>query len=324
MSSGDGSQGSPNGADGRVLPSVSVIIPLYNGRVWLERAIASAQAQLYPPALLQIVVVDDGSSDGSAELADQLSLADPRILVLRQANAGPAAARNTAIEASNGELIAFLDCDDTWEPSKLARQVQMLLADPKLGVIHCGTRFVDAAGQPVNDWVRRSRTEHGEVLLEYFCDFFLITSALLVPRRCLDAVGLFDPSLRIGEDHELFLRLLNRYPLGCVDKQLLNRTIRPDSLSRQDFDLDAHNDLMIMDRFRWAEPDFAQANRVRIANRYADYLYNYGYDLLKHGQSERARTTLLRSLGWRFSMRALRALVRSVLPAQAARNLRAA
>lgn len=306
------------------LPTISVIIPLYNGRVWLERAIASVQAQHYPPTRLQIVVVDDGSSDGSAGLADELASWDPRILVLRQPNAGPAAARNRAIEASNGELIAFLDCDDTWEPTKLARQAEMLLADPELGVVHCACTFVDVAGKPVNDWVRRSRTDEGRVLLDYFCDFFLITSALVVPRRCLDAVGLFDPTLRIGEDHELFLRLLDRYRIGCVKEPLLNRTIRPDSLSRQDFALDAHNDLMIMDRFLSRRPAFARANRARIADRYAGYLYNYGYDLLENGQTARARGILLRSLGWRRSMRAFRALVRSMLPAGVERSLRPA
>lgn len=296
------------------LPTVSVVIPTYNSLRYLSAAIASVQAQRYPPAKVQIVVVDDGSVDGSAEMADVHARSDSRILVLRQPNGGPAAARNRGIAASRGELIAFLDCDDTWEPSKLARQAALYQDDPELGLIHCGCTFVDADGAAVTDWVRRSRTDQGELLLEYFCDFFLITSAIIVPRHCLDAVGHFDESLRIGEDHDLFLRLLARYRVGCIALPLLNRTIRADSLSRQDFDLDAHNDLLILDRFLQAHPEFASQHAERIAARYASYLYEYGYGLLEHGKRPRARTMLLRSLRWQRSRAAITALIRSVMP----------
>jgi glycosyltransferase involved in cell wall biosynthesis len=298
----------------RRAPRVSVVIPCYNGARFLARAIASVQAQRYPRDRLEIVVVDDGSSDDSHRLACELAERDGRILALRQANAGPAAARNFGIACSQGDLIAFLDCDDTWAPSKLVRQARRLRDDPALGLVHCGCRFVDADGNEVRGWVRKSRNIEGYALLELFCDFFLITSAVMVRRRCLDAVGGFDPALRVGEDYDLFLRLAAHHPIGCVDAPLLDRTLRPDSLSRLDFDLDARNDLLILERFVKSNPEFARRHHDAVQIRFASYLYDYGYRLLEGGQVPRARAMLAESIRRRPSMGAAKALVRSMLP----------
>ena len=298
-------------------------MPAYNSQAYLSRAIESVLAQRYPADCLELVVVDDGSCDDTPLIAEGYAERNARVLALRQANAGPAAARNYGIAASGGELIAFLDSDDAWEPTKLARQVALWQSDRELGLIHCGCRFVDEFGHPVEHWVRQSRLAQGNVLLDFFCDFFLILSSVLVPRRCLDEVGHFDPALRVGEDNELFLRLLAKYRIGCVDAALLDRTIRPGSLSREDFDLDARNDLLILDRFVRAHPEFANQHRDRIRARYAMYLYEYGYRLLEHGRTAQARTALAQSMQYQASMGAAKALVRSLLPRSAWPMLRA-
>lgn len=301
-------------ASRRRAPSISVVIPCYNGERFLQRAIASVQAQRYPRDRIQIVVVDDGSSDDSHRIACEMAERDPRILALRQANAGPAAARNFGIACSEGDLIAFLDCDDTWAPAKLVRQARRLRSDPALGLVHCTCRFVDVQGNEVHGWMRKSRNIEGYVLLDLFCELFLITSAVMVRRRCLEAVGGFDPTLRVGEDYDLFLRLAAHYPIGCVDEPLLNRTLRPDSLSRLDFDLDARNDLLILERFIKANPEFARRHHEQVQLRFASYLYDYGYRLLEGGQVPRARAVLAESIRRRPSMGAAKALVRSILP----------
>lgn len=295
-------------------PTIAVIIPSYNCVRYLARALDSVLAQHYPADRIEIVVVDDGSVDLSPDLVRTYAARDPRIRLIEQANAGPAAARNRGIEASTAELVAFLDADDTWEPEKLALQADIYRKDPLVGLIQCGARFVDAEGEPMRDWVRRSKVLRGDILLDYVCDFFLITSALVIPRACLDAVGWFDESLRIGEDHDLFLRLLAKYHADGVDAPLLNRTVRADSLSRQDFDLDARNDLMLLDDFMQAHPDFYRKHARRIDARYADYLYLYGYRLLQEGRRDRAKEVLMQSLRRRPTVAAAKALVRSALP----------
>jgi glycosyltransferase involved in cell wall biosynthesis len=304
-------------------PLISVIVPAYNCARFLARALDSIRQQRYPADRIEIIIVDDGSIDATAAIAADYAERDRRVLLLRQANAGPAAARNRGIEASRGTLIAFLDSDDTWASDKLAEQAALLARDPRLGLVHCGVRFVDVYGNAVGKWVRQTRIARGDILLEFVCDFFLITSAVMVPRHCLDDVGLFDESLRVGEDNELFLRLLARYPVDCVEAPLLNRTIRADSLSRQDFDLDARVDLSILDRFLAAHPDFARRHRQRINARYASYLYAYGYRLLETGEVRRAQAALLRSLWRQPSLAAVKTLVRSALPDSALRLLRA-
>jgi glycosyltransferase involved in cell wall biosynthesis len=304
-------------------PLVSVIIPAYNCARYLERAIESARRQRYPADRIEIVVVDDGSTDRTPQVAAEFAARDPRVVSLRQQNAGPAAARNRGIDAARGRLVAFLDADDTWAPDKLAEQAALFARDPELGLVHCGVRFVDAEGIPVGNWTRRTRIARGDILLDYVCDFFLITSAVMVPRRLLIEAGGFDESLRVGEDNDLFLRLLSRYRVDCVEAPLLNRTIRPDSLSREDFDLDARNDLLILDRFLALNPEFARRHRNRINQRYASYLYDYGYRLLETGQTRRARAVLLQSLRRRASLGAAKALLRSTLPPSAVRLLRA-
>jgi len=295
-------------------PTISVVIPSYNCARYLARALDSALAQHYPADRMEVVVVDDGSVDMSLELARTYAHRDRRVRVFEQANAGPAAARNRGIENSSGELVAFLDADDTWEPEKLALQADIYRKDPLVGLIQCGARFVDAEGEPLHGWVRRSKVMRGDILLDYVCDFFLITSALVVPRTCLDAVGLFDETLRIGEDHDLFLRLLAKYHADGVDAPLLNRTVRADSLSRADFDLDARNDLMLLDDFMQTHPEFYRKHAKRIDARYADYLYLYGYRLMQEGRRERAKEVLMQSLKRRPTVAAAKALVRSALP----------
>lgn len=298
----------------RSWPTVSVVIPSYNCSRYLPRALDSVLDQRYPRHCIDIVVVDDGSVDDSAAIAHAYAARDRRIRVIEQANAGPAAARNRGIEASAGELVAFLDADDTWEPEKLAMQAEVYRCNPLVGLIQCGARFVDADGTPLRDWVRKSRVLRGDILLEYVCDFFLITSAVVVPRSCLDAVGWFDESLRIGEDHDLFLRLLSRFHADGVDAALLNRTVRPDSLSRLDFDADARQDLLLLDDFVQANPDFYRRHARRIDARFAQYLYLYGYRLLEEGRRNHAQGVLMRSLRKRPSVAAAKALVRSALP----------
>lgn len=301
-------------------PLISVIIPAFNAARFLPQALASVAAQTYPADRIETVVVDDGSSDDTLSIAGDFEGRCPGLHVLSQPNKGVAAARNVGIAASSGELLAFLDADDRWRPDKLAAQADVFRANPELGLVHCGFVFVDQLGAALPDWPRRSRLDEGDVLLEYICDFFLVTSGVLVPRKVLEKVGVFDESLQIGEDNELFLRIVSDFDIGCAARPLLERTVRPDSLSRQDFELDASVDVATIERYLVEHPDFARRHRQRINTHLASYLYGFGYRLLDEGQIHQARRMLRRSLARRWSMPATRSLVRSYLPEPLARS----
>lgn len=308
---------------GGLLPLVSVIIPAFNAASFLPHALASVAAQTYPANRIEVIVIDDGSIDETLKVARSFEGISTGFQVFNQPNQGVSAARNLAITVSAGELIAFLDADDRWRPDKLALQVEAYRADPGVGLIHCGFAYIDQDGIAMPDWPRQSRLDRGDVLLEFLCDFFLITSAVMVPRVVLDQVGLFDESLKVGEDNELFLRIVSAYPIACSPRVLLERTVRPDSLSRQDVDLDARVDLATIDRYLFQHPFFARQHRQRLDAHRAGYLYGVAYRLLDQGRVSEAREALRRSLDRRWSLPAMRSLVRSYLPDTLARAGRA-
>jgi len=203
-------------------PLVSVIIPTYNRGHVVPEAIESVLRQTYPN--LEVIVVDDGSADNTPECLQQFA---GRIRVITQENAGPAAARNRGIEMARGELIAFLDSDDLWLPTKLERQVTLLeQAGKSVPCCVCNIKmqwselelcsFDIAALAPQLEeglW-----TNAGEVLSTRF---LLFTQGVVIRREVLRRIGGFDESLWLLEDHELALRLSLESPWGFIRDPLV-------------------------------------------------------------------------------------------------------
>ena len=180
-------------------PLVSVIVPAFDAAATLAETLASAAAQSCRE--IEIVIVDDGSRDDTAGLAEAFCARDPRARLLRQANRGASAARNAGIAAARGEFVAPLDADDIWHPDKLARQLSALAAGA--GFAYCWMRDID-----MDDFVWRDgpRPNHaGAVYLRMLADNFVGNgSALLVRRAAALAVGGYEESLhgRGGEGSE--------------------------------------------------------------------------------------------------------------------------
>ena len=175
------------------LPLVSVIIPVLNGERFLAAAVASIRRQGYPS--LEIIVVDDGSTDGTAAVASALG---GEVRCVSQANAGPPSARNRGLEMARGQLIGFLDADDLWSEDKLEVQVGRLRADPELDAVMGTTQVL----RPV------APTADAEVLGEPAGPPALLLSlgSALFRRELFDRVGRFDASQRMDDDVDWFLR----------------------------------------------------------------------------------------------------------------------
>jgi glycosyltransferase involved in cell wall biosynthesis len=199
-------------------PLVSIVIPAFNASATLDRALASVAAQSYPQ--WEAIVVDDASSDDTAALA--LRRGDPRCRVIRRATrGGPAAARNDAIAAANGELIAFLDADDEWLPEKLARQVAVLATHSSVGLVACDMRAIHPDGsEGTSVFARQSPTAGPDAWKALLASSFLGTSAVLAPRRLVQDLGGFDDSLAFGEDQDLFIRLAMCGPVLVLPEAL--------------------------------------------------------------------------------------------------------
>ena len=184
-------------------PLVSVVIPTYNRAPLLERAVKSVFNQTY--SHLEIIIVDDGSSDDTRKVVDRLKIQDERVRYLcHDMNKGPQAARNTGIHAAHGEFVAFLDSDDEWLPAKLEKQMAVFASvGSKLGVVYAGIRQSYHDGRPSTYHVPRHRGYiYRDALREWIAD----TNSLLVRKELLYKVGLWDERVRCDE-WDLYIRL---------------------------------------------------------------------------------------------------------------------
>jgi GT2 family glycosyltransferase len=190
------------------------VVPIYNAERFLAAALDSALEQT--GVALEVVVVEDGSSDGSGAI---LSRYADRVRVAHQDHRGPAAARNAAIREARGEYIALLDADDRFRPGKLARQAGVLEGQPDVGIVYTGWDVVDGDGSPLphQGWSR----EEGDVLPRLLLGNLAHPVAVLLRREQILDAGGFDETLQVNEDWDLFLRLtLRGARWACVDEPL--------------------------------------------------------------------------------------------------------
>ena len=191
---------------------------MYNYGRYVRAAIESALAQTAAP--LEIIVVDDGSTDETPEV---LASFGDRIRTFRTQNQGAAAARNFGVAQARGEYIAFLDADDLWRSDKLELQLACFAADPGIGLVHCAhTMFSEHGSEEGSDEPRIDGME-GWVAR----DLLLLRqhvinpgSSIVIPRRIFDEVGGFDTTLRVSEDWDLCYRIATRYRIGYVPQTL--------------------------------------------------------------------------------------------------------
>ncbi len=220
------------GLAARPVPVLSIVIPAYNVAAYVAQAVESALAQSF--ADIEVIVVDDGSTDTTPDVLAHLAAArnDPRLRIIRQDNAGLSGARNSGIAAARGEFIGLLDGDDAWLPDKAARHVAALRHDPGLGISFSHSAYLDENGAPrggrltaqvarprLHDMIRRNHVGNG--------------SAAIVRRACFDQAGLFRTDLRACEDYELWCRILHRtrFRAELVDAPLTLYRKRMSSLS---------------------------------------------------------------------------------------------
>jgi glycosyltransferase involved in cell wall biosynthesis len=202
-------------------PLVSVCIGAYNRKDYIRECVDSALAQTWPNK--EIVVVDDASTDGTREILQ--SYGDSIRLILRDENSGICPiTRNQAAAAARGEVVAFLDSDDVWVPEKLAKQVAFLQAHPEVPLCHTLCHVIDERSQVVGVRHGAEVVPPTGMIFERLLDHCWVTISTVVVRKTLfDEVGWFNPAAPygyLGEDHEFFLRVARRHPIGLVAEVL--------------------------------------------------------------------------------------------------------
>ncbi|OEU66617.1 MAG: hypothetical protein BBJ57_02480 [Desulfobacterales bacterium PC51MH44] len=208
-------------------PKVSVIIPVYNGESYIAEAIESALTQTYRN--FEIIVVNDGSTDSSYE---KIKPYLPFVKYIFQENQGVAAARNTAIKYSSGEFIAFLDQDDVWIAEKLELQVDYLLHNPDVGLVHSNMSYINEEGKLIEREFDFPSRIAGRCFGELFIKNKIAILTVFLRRDCLDRVGLFNVQFSGVDDYDLLLRVSRYYPVGYINQFLAGYRLHGSNTSR--------------------------------------------------------------------------------------------
>lgn len=212
----------PSGLGGEE-PLVSVAIAAYNAERFIGATLASVLAQSYRN--IEVIVLDDGSTDRTGEIVLGHAARDARVKLFRQANAGPSAARNAALERARGEYVALIDADDLWHPDKLRKQVAVLRrGGPEVGLVYCWSVYIDEAGTPTGNYA--ANCEVGDVYLKLLLyNFIGCGSTPLIRRSCIERCGTFRDEYTGLEDKELLMRIAEHYRFAVVPEFLVGYRI---------------------------------------------------------------------------------------------------
>ena len=226
---------------------ISVIIPTYNRKNTLPRAVESVLNQTYKPT--EIIVVDDGSTDGTA---DWLSANYSSLQIIQQPNKGVSSARNAGINSARGDWIALLDSDDEWLPDKLEIQVKLLQNNAELRFCHTNEIWI-RNGVRINQMKKHQK--YGGHIFNKCLDMCRISpSSVLFHQSILADVGYFDKDLKVCEDYDLWLRITAKFPVLYIDEPLIKKYGgHADQLSKVEDGIESHRikvlEKLIMQQF---------------------------------------------------------------------------
>lgn len=275
---------------------VSVIVPAWNAEATLRETLRSVGRQTHRS--IEILIVDDGSTDGTATVAQEFCAAEPRARLIRKQNGGVASARNAGIAEAKGDWVAPIDADDLWHPSKIEKQLAAAVAAPEPpGFVYCWYRKIDEHGDVIASGPRwafngraferiayRNPVENG--------------SSLLLSRLAALSVGGYDESLRASaaqgcEDVMIQLRVARDHPIAAVPEYLVGYRVRSDSMSGDTgqmlrswnlvYQRIAKETPLPRDLMRWHIADVHEtiAEEDALAGRYASAIRHYGKALLR-------------------------------------------
>ena len=264
-------------------PLVSVVVPTHNMARFVAEAVTSVLNQTHRN--LEVHVVDDGSTDNPREAVLPL-MSDPRVVFHSQPNGGQAKAKNRGIRASRGEFIAFLDADDLWVPDKIEKQLPQFTR-PEIGVVYTNYRWIDINGvlMPTPPVAPRD----GRITNELFVTNFVTGMASIVRRECFDAVGVFNESLPMSIDWDLWLRISSKYEFKYFDYVTYLYRQWPGQMSKN-FETRFHCAVRVMKQFldehpgliepstaslAWAHTYSGFGENLRYAGRFRDAMRSY-------------------------------------------------
>jgi glycosyltransferase involved in cell wall biosynthesis len=227
---------------------VSVIIPAYNAERFIAETLESVFNQTYRP--LEVIVVDDGSTDGTAEIVKNYQKSstvgsEPAdgadLFYVYQENSGPSAARNNGLRSARGEYVAFVDADDLWTRNKLERQVRYANSLKDVALVFGDSTIFNGQGVIVDSAFKKygfPRCDDSGRIVNAFETMleknYIPTGTVLLRKSCLERAGFFDENIRYGEDYDLWLRIALTSEIGCIDEIQELKRIHGNNLSKDE------------------------------------------------------------------------------------------
>jgi glycosyltransferase involved in cell wall biosynthesis len=266
------------------MPKVSVIIPTYNRAPIVGEAIDSVLSQCYDDC--ELIVVDDGSTDGTEELVSSYL---PRLTYLYQGHRGVSAARNRGIASARGEYLSFLDSDDLWLKEKLSLQMRFMESHPECRICYTDEIWI-RKGVRVNP-MKKHRKYSGMIFEQCLPLCIVSPSSVLIARTLLDEVGIFDETLEVCEDYDLWLRIAARYPIHFIETPLIvKRGGHMDQLSKK---LNGQDRFRIKALTKLLAEDYLSPRQRELAWReLAKKCEIYGKGCIKRGKQEEGEKML--------------------------------
>jgi len=292
-------------------PTVSVVIPAYNAERYIGETLQSVLAQTYRD--FEVVVVDDGSTDGTREIVRRYG---ERVRLIEQPNSGPSAARNRGIREARGEFIAFVDSDDLWLPEKLTLQMP-LFADDEVGLVYCRAARVDAEGRALNE--SSGRKPQGWVFEDFLLRNHCPTSGAVVRREAFERCGYFPEDMVWAEDWHLWLRIAREYRFAAVEEVLTHHRVHGGALTRRHWEMYRGARSVLESALTDSDPRRLRRARRRGLHRLDR---NFALLLLALGEAGPARRIFARALGnGALDIHAALGLVATLLPRGARRRV---
>lgn len=244
-------------------PLVSIVITTYNYACYLPRCLDSVFAQTY--GKYEVILINDGSTDNTDEVLAPYFAKDG-IKYIKQKNAGQTKAKNNGIRRSSGDFIAFLDADDYWMKDKLEKQLAEFAKDREFGVVYTRAAWVDENDQPRKN--NAPKPHSGWVTDALVVDNFVPFSSALVKRQCLDQAGVFDESLEMGIDWDLWLKISKHFKFTYIDQNLTTyRVGHPSQMSKKQARRQQYAGF-ILQRFIEENPGIISKSAIRRAEAY--------------------------------------------------------
>jgi glycosyltransferase involved in cell wall biosynthesis len=284
---------------------VSVIIPAFNAEKYISETIDSVLNQSFRS--FEIIVVDDGSTDRTADIVRQFG---NHVKYIRQENSGPSKARNTGIRHASGEYIAFLDADDLWTERKLELQVGFLESHSDVGMVFADMMVFNeerllkesslrTKGNHFYETLVAERDGFHDPFLRLIKTNFIPTGSVVLRKSCLEKVGLFDETLSSAEDRDMWMRISILCKIGFVPQVLMRRRVHNQNISKDLFK-DVRSTIFVMKKLLLQFPEFTKAYRRSFDESLAELYFGEGYGLFSRGDLKKARSSFWNSLRHRW------------------------